>query len=504
MKRTVLILIILSFVSRISGFLREVFMAWRFGATIHTDTYIAALTVPVLFVSFVTIGLSNALIPVLATAEKNGKREEFFNRLLTVVGAIGVALMLLIILFARPLNLIIVRGFSPSEIDQVVYYSRMMAVIGLFQTLSYAVMGYLQQSSRFFIAATASIPMNFGTIIGAILSPSSTNITIMVIGTVLGYFLQLVWVLYPLIRSKYKFKLDFDLKDEHFKMMLLLIVPVIITLSAAQINGIINRAIASSLEEGSISLLNYGQKVNGLFYQTLVVTLSTVLFTKQSKLSSDKDWKGIFEVTRNNLSIVMMLIVPIMLGMMFLAVEVIQLVFQRGAFTAEDSIKGGMVLLFYSPSLIAMSSTELLSKMFFSMQQAKKPMIATLTNIVLNIILNLLVYKKYGIYGLAAATSVASLCGVAVLVFMARKLFHQEGVRFWSNSYLKYVLAGGLMIAVLFGLKNLPPITSLGVIPYTLLCGLVGAVTYFVGLYFLKTDEFMVAISQVKNRLKRS
>ena len=504
MKRTVLILIILSFISRISGFLREVFMAWRFGATIHTDTYIAALTVPVLVISFVTVGLSNSLIPVLAAAEKKGQREVFFNRLLTVVGVIAVVFMLVIIVLAKPLNQIIVRGFSPEEINRVAYYSRMLAVPGLFQLLSFAIMGYLQQNNRFYIAATASIPMNFGTIIGAIVSPDPTNITVLVIGTIIGYLLQLLWVVFPLARTKFRFRFDFDLKDEHFRMMALLIVPVIITLSASQINGIINRAIASSLAEGSISLLSYVQKVNGLFYQTLVVTLSTVLFTRQAKLSSNQDWKGIFQVTRNNLSSVMMLIVPIMLGMMFLSTQVIQIVFQRGAFTAEDSVKGGLVLLFYSPSLIAMSSTELLSKMFFSMRHPKKPMIATLVNISLNIVLNLLVYRTYGIYGLAAAASIASLSGVFVLIMMARKIFQQENIHFFTPSYLKYVLAGGLMILILFGLKALPPISGLSVLPYTLLCGLVGAGTYFAGLYVLKTDEFMTVVAQARQRLKRS
>lgn len=504
MKKTVIFLVIFSFISRISGFLREVFMAWRFGASIQTDTYIAALTVPVMVIGFVTVGLNNSLIPVLSAAEKKGQRETFFNRLLSVLVVIAIVIMILIIVLARPLNLLIVRGFTPEQIDRVIYYSRMMSVIALFQIISFAFMGYLQQNNRFYAAATASIPMNFGTIIGAILSPTSSSIIIMVIGTIFGYFLHLLWVLFPVIRLKFPFKFDFDLSDEHFKMVLLIIIPVMVTLSVGQINGIVNRALASSLEEGSISLLNFAQKVNGLFYQTIVVTLSTVLFTRQAKLSSDQDWKGIFNLTRDNLSNVMMIIVPLMLGVMFLSTELMQIIFQRGAFTAEDSIKGGMVLLFYSPTLIAMSTNEILSKMFFSLHQSKKPMIATLTNLSLNIILNLLVYKKYGINGLAAATTVATLIGILVLSLMARKQFRQEGVRFWTPSYLKYLIAGGMMIAVLLGLKMVPQFRDLPVLIYTMLCGMIGAVVYFVGLYLTKTPEFLNALGIVRTRLKRS
>lgn len=504
MKRTVIIMIILSFVSRISGFLREVFMAWRFGASIHTDTYIAALTVPVLVMSFITIGLNNSLIPILARAEKNGKREIFFNRLLSLLVIIAVVVMGLIIILAKPLNMLIVRGFNPSEIERVVYYSRIMAIVALFQILSYAFMGYLQQNNRFYVAATASIPQNLGTIIGAILSPNSTVITIMVLGTIAGYLGQLLWVLFPVIKMKFPFRFDLDLQDEHFKMLLLMIIPVIVTLSASQINGIINRALASSLAEGSISLLSYAQKVNGLFYQTMVVTLSTVLFTRQAKLSSENDWKSIFQITKDNLSNVMMLIVPLMLGTMFLSTQIMHLIFQRGAFTAEDSIRGGMVLLFYSPSLIAMSANELLSKMFFSLQQSKKPMIATIANISLNITLNLLVYKWLGINGLAAATSISVLTGVFILSIMARKLFHQEGVRFWTPSYLKYLIAGGMMILVLFIFKLLPFTSGLNVIVYTIACGLIGAITYFAGLYILKTTELFAVLDQLKTRFSRS
>lgn len=504
MRRTVIVLIILSFVSRISGFLREVFMAWRFGATIQTDIYIAALTVPVLLINLITIGLNNSLIPVLARAEKNGKREVFFNRLLSLLIITAIIVMITIIVLARPLNHLIVRGFNQSEINQVINYSRIMAVVALFQILTYAFMGYLQQNNRFYIAATASIPMNLGTIFGAILSTNTSTIIIMVIGTIIGYFLQLVWVLFPVIKMNFHFKFDFNLKDEHFRMLLLLILPVIITLSASQINGIVNRALASGLEEGSISLLNYAQKVNGLFYQTMVVTLSTVLFTRQSKLSSEQDWKGIFTVTRDNLSIIMMLIIPLMLGTMFLSVEIMQLIFQRGAFTSEDSIKGGIVLLFYSPSLLALSANELLSKMFFSMQQSKKPMISTFINIGLNIILSLLVYKSYGINGLAVATAIASITGVSILVLMARKLFKTEGVKFWTPSYLKYVLSGAIMIIALLGFKKAPFVNNLHVIIYTLMCGGIGATVYFLGLFFTKTPELINALNQVKSKIRRS
>lgn len=505
MKKTVVFLVILSFVSRISGFLREVFMAWRFGASIHTDTYIAAMTVPVMIVSLITVGLNNSLIPVLAAAEKKGQREMFFNRLLSILGIIAISLMGLIIVLARPLNTIIVRGFGPDELARVIYYSRMMAVVALFQIMSYALMGYLQQNNRFYIAATASIPMNLGTIIGVIVSPDPNSILIMVMGTIVGYFLQLLWVLLPVVRMKgFRFRFDLTLSDEHFHMLLLLIVPVLITLSTSQLNGIISRAIASGLGEGSISLLNYAQKVNGLFYQTLIVTLSTVLFTRQAKLSSDQNWKEIFLVTRENLSSIMLLIVPLVLGMMFLSTEVIQLIFQRGEFTAKDSVRGGMILLLYSPSLISLSVNEILSKMFFAMRDSKKPMISTFVNISVSIALSLLLYRRFGVNGLAVAYTVASLSGIAVLSWIARRKFHQEGVSFWSKSYQKYLLAGGLMLVVLFLFKRLPGVSGLPVMIYTLASGLVGAVSYFIGLYLLRTPELMQLIQLIKGRLRRS
>lgn len=504
MKKTVIILVILSFVSRISGFLREVFMAWRFGATIQTDTYIAAMTVPVMVVSLFTVGLSNSLIPVLASAEKKGQREIFFNRLLSLLSLLAIGLMILIIVLARPLNMLIVRGFSPAELNQVIFYSRLMSIIALFQILAYAFMGYLQQNNRFFVAATASIPMNFGTIIGAIVSPNPKSIFIMVIGTIIGYFLQLIWVFFPLLRQKFRFRFDLTLSDEHFKQLLLLIVPVLVTLSTSQINSIVSRAIASGLGEGSISLLNYAQKVNSMFYQTLIVTLSTVLFTHQAKLSSDRNWKEIFRVTRDNLSSIMLLIVPLVLGTMFLSTQAMQLIFQRGEFTAQDSLKGGTILMLYSPSLIALSVNEILSKMFFSMHQSRKPMIATFINIGVSITLSLLLYRTYGVNGLAIAYTLASLVGIAVLSGMARRLFQQEGVAFWSPSYTKYLIAGGLMIAALLGISQIPPIQNSHALVYSLICGLVGAAVYFAGLYLLKTNELMTLINLVKGRVKRS
>lgn len=500
MKKTAIILLILTFLTKIFGFLKVTAINATFGQSLMTDIYNAANTIPVLLIGFITIGLNSALIPVLTEAEKQEKKTEFFNQLLSFLLVVSVVVCVLIFIFATPLSHLVVRNWEQEYILEVAKYSRWMSVLALFQIFTYSFIGYLQQNNRFFIAGTFSIPMNVAIMIAAMMS-SKQSLDILVAGTIIGYFIQLVWVYFPYSRYKNAFQFGFDLKNDLFRLLGILILPTVITQSAAQINGIVNKIVASGLPKGSISALTNAQLVTSLFQGVFVMTISIIVFTKQARLSAEQNKTELLRLTRNNISNMLMFIIPMTLGVMFLSTPAMDLLFRRGEFTTQDAVIAGNVLLYYAPIMITGCIIELLSKFFFSVKKTKIPMIASVVTVIINIILNIVIVKYLGVNGLALASTVSTVFGAIVLIVYVRRYYKEQKIRLWTNSFLKYIIAGVVMMGILLILNHWFDLLGMKNYVAIIVVGGLGSIIYFLTLMLLKTEEFFEMLSIVKGRV---
>ena len=111
----------------------------------------------------------------------------------------------------------------------------------------------------------------------------------MVIGTLIAYIAQLLFQIPFLLKTGYKHNLKKNLKDENIKKILYLIIPVFLGSYVNQINAVVNRTLASTLEFGSITALNYANKLNIFAVGILVISISTVMYPILSKLASENN-----------------------------------------------------------------------------------------------------------------------------------------------------------------------------------------------------------------------
>lgn len=500
MKKTVLIMMFLLIISKTSGLMRTMSISARYGSGYFTDIYTAAMIIPGVFISIFLAGINTSLVPVLSSAQVNGEKDLFFKRFISLISLISILIISIIIIFAEPLCNFVVSGYDARKMADVVMYTRILSSIAGMQLITYTFMGYLHQSGRYYIGAAVAIPMNIVIITGMIFSKQNFNLLIAL--TLFGYFTQLAWVIWPFIRSKYPFKFSIKIKDEYLFKFLKMIGPVLITTSAVQINVIVDGILSSSLAEGSLTLIGHASLVNGVFMSVIVLSFSTVLFTNQSKLASIEDRKELCLITKHNLSSVLFLIVPIIFGVLFFSKEIIQLLFYRGMFTMSATLITGKLLFFYSFALLSASVTEILSKFFFSIGKSKYTLFPTLINIFTNVILNLILVRIYGIYGLAIGSSIASFIGMAVIYIFANKYFKNEKVRIISFSLVKYFLGGFIMLIILFLLKYLTPIAGLPLILYVVILTIVGMLVYFGVLLYLRTYELILIINILKDKFR--
>ena len=498
MRRNVIGMMIILALSKVMGLLRTMVISGTFGAGEISDIYFASTMIPGIFLGIVLSGLNTCLVPVLSMAERAGEKDEFFNRFTSLMIIVSGLVIFIIFGLSAPLSSLVTK-FEGDKLAAVAYYTKFTSMIAGLQILTYTLMGYLQQNNRFFIHAAVAIPMNLLIILG-IKIVGNRGIAYLILITIIGYAAQLVWVLIPFIREKYRFRFDIRLKDDYLSSFLVLIGPIVLTTSAAQVNLMVDANLASSVSSGSLSLVNYAGLVYGVFTSVVVMSFSTVLFTQQSNLSSMQDYRGICEVTKENLSSMLMLIIPLTFGILFLSREIMELLYYRGNITSEDVRIMGWLLFFYSFALAGWSINEILGKFLISVGESKKTIFPSMVNIATNIVLNYILIRVFGLYGLAIASSLASYMAVVVSVQRTRPYFTKENVGMFSLSLIKYLIAGCVMLAVLFLGKAILPLEKLPLIVYIFATAAVGVILYFVVLLLLKTDELTRLMEQIAAR----
>ena len=126
----------------------------------------------------------------------------------------------------------------------------------VFIAINGLVSSYLVASGNVYISGAITIPFNILVIISIIFA-ATRNSYIMVYGTLIAYIAQLLFQLPLLIKKGYKHKFKIDLKDENIRQILFLVVPVFLGSYINQVNAVVNRTLASTLDSGSITALNY-------------------------------------------------------------------------------------------------------------------------------------------------------------------------------------------------------------------------------------------------------
>jgi len=206
-SKSLLIVMALTVVGKVSGFVREMFMSNKYGLTPVADAIKTALDVPGYFLTAIVGALAATLIAAYSSRRKHGQdqADRFVNNLLTIGSLFSIAVMLLMFVFIGPLvNGFFLRGGDPATREMTIALSRLMMPLCLFTFLSRVAAAYLQANFRFTLPALTQILYNI-ILIGAILFAAETDATYVAVGAVAGWFLQFV-ALVPSIRRTTRFR----------------------------------------------------------------------------------------------------------------------------------------------------------------------------------------------------------------------------------------------------------------------------------------------------------
>lgn len=500
-------LMIVTILSKILGFGRELVLTYFYGATEISDVYITSSTIPTILFASVGTALATTFIPLFYELDKNNGREEslkFTNNIFNIVIIIGLMVSIFGYIFAKPLVKLFAMDFSGEKLKVAVDFTKIMIFGVIFIALSNMMTAWLQISGKFTIPGMVGLPFNICIIIGIVIS-SKGNINTMAIGTLIAMTTQFLFQLPFAIKNGYKYKLYINLKCGYVKKMMGLIVPVFIGVGVNQINAVVDRSLASTLGDGAITVLNSANRLKGFVLGLFISTIVTVIYPTLSKLSNGDNKEQFAKSVAQSVNTVVLLIIPISVGAIVLAEPVVRIVFERGAFDSEATSMTAIALACYSLGMIGFGLREILNRVFYSIQDTKTPMINGALAMVLNIILNIILIKFLGHAGLAIATSMSALICIVLLFNSLKKKIGYFGQDKIIKTTGKSLISAIVMGVVTYFIYNiLDNILGVGFIQEAIALFVsigIGAIVYGGLVILLKVEEVNIITDMIKRKI---
>lgn len=503
MKKTALLIMLITIISKIFGFARELTLAYFYGTSSISDAYLISITIPSVIFGFIAAGLVAGYIPMYSKIiHDDGEivANRFTSNLVNILIAFCSIIIIPGLLFTDQIVKIFAVGFKGDTLALAVSFTKISLLAIYFTGIVTIYSGYLQIKGNYIIPALIGFPLNLFIILSIVLSPL-TNIIVLAIGFVVASLSQLLLMIPFMRKLNYMHKFVFDVKDKYIINLAHIALPIIIGLSVNQINVVVDRTIASQIAVGGISALNYAYRLNGFVQGIFVLSITVVLYPIISRMAAKKNITGLKSSLAEAITGINLLVIPATVGFMLFATPIVSILFSRGAFDVNALAMTAYALFFYSIGMIGYGLRDVLSRAFYSLQDTKTPMINATIGVVLNIILNIILSKYLGIGGLALATSIAAIFTSGLLFISLRTKIGPLGIKQISISFLKILfasLAMGFLAKVSFNYL-IASILSQNV--SLLIAIAAGAVSYFVIIYFMKIEEVDAITSAVKGRL---
>lgn len=508
--KTISMIIIITLVVKILGFLRILLMAKYFGTGMEASAFEAAYRIPDLLFTSIGVALSTTFIPIFTEYLARKNKEEAFiftNNVINLLAVLTAALSLLGIIFAPVIVRIIYPGFSGDLYYLTVHLVRITLPIIIFIALSYTFVGLLQSFNLFNIPAAISLPSNLINIMYLVFFSSHWGIKGFATAVLVGWSTQLLIQIPALKSTGYKYKLVLDMRHAGLRRMLIMVVPIILGTSVQQVNSIVNSALASGLGTYAVAALGYANYLFVVITGVFTYAVSAVVFPSLAKMNAEQDLDEFKQTLNKALKAVVFILTPVMVGLIVLNVPLIEVLLQRGKFDSHSTQVTASVLLYYSLGMISFGIQEILNRAFYALHNTKTPMKIGVLGMALNITLNLILVRYMNLGGLALAASIASLFIAGMLIWQLFQVIPDIIEKETLIQAGKVLSAAAIMGAAVYFVHKTFIVYTAQSFYYNLISLVLyisaGAMIYLGAALLLKTDEARMLVSAAMGRLTR-
>lgn len=427
--RATIIIAVLTLLSRVTGFLRDLLLARNLGLSSQTDIYFAAFRVPDFIYNLLILGtLSAAFIPVFTKYYLKDKDEAWriansvFNISVATVGLLS----LLVFIFAEPLTKIIAPGFNAIETAQTTALTRILLISPIIFTASSVFSSALLSFKKFIWVNTAPLLYNLGILVGIIFLYPKFGLKGLAFGVIIGAVLHASIQLPQLIAMGWKWRPLWEWRNKGVQQIVRLFVPRVMGLDISYINLIIVTIIGSTLSRGTIAAYNFASNIQTVPLGIFAISTALAVFPVMSEQFAKKQLNAFIDTFNHAFVRIVYLILPMSVMLLLLRAYIVRLLLGYGKCDWTCTITTLDTLGILSLSLIAQSLIPLLSRAFYARQNTKIPVLIGLASMALNAGLSYSLSFGLGIIGVALGFVIASVFQLVLLMIYLHRHINKD------------------------------------------------------------------------------
>jgi putative peptidoglycan lipid II flippase len=454
----------LTFLSRITGLARDTLLASAFGASRLTDAFWVAFRIPNLLRRLFGEGaFSQAFVPILGEY-KARQGEEEAKRLIDGVATVLAWMVVVVSLIGIALAPVVVYALGsglkqaqdPAGFEAAVTMTRIMFPYIVCMALVALAAGILNTWRRFAIPAFTPVLLNLSMIAGALWLRHwfDPPVYALAVAAMAGGILQLAIQVPALARHGLLPRLSFNPRsawnEPGVKRVLRQMLPATLGVSVAQLSLIINTNIATYLPAGSVTWLQFSDRLMEFPTALLGVAMGTVLLPSLSKAGSENDTVRYNELLDWGLRITLLLALPAAVGLAMLSEALSATLFHYGRYSAADVAMTRMAVSAYAVGLLGLVSIKILAPGFYAKQDIRTPVKIALAVLVLTQLMNLVFVPMFRHAGLALSIGLgACINAVWLLIGLWRRGSYRPAAG-WPLFILRVLCALAAMAGALY------------------------------------------------------
>lgn len=439
-KSTALLMILTIFV-KVVGFIKQATISYYYGASAAMDAYLVVSDfiseIGVMF--FLSVGV---VFVSLYSGYKscNQQRNMFVSNTFICLLGVSLILVILVAVLSKQLVGILAPGFPIIVLDDISHKISIFSILLLNICISNLCISILNSEKQFVIAKSIGLIQSVCIISACFIGAEKLGIDALYYGWGIYYIVENLF-LFSKARRYFVFKIFNPIKDTDVRRLIRLSVPVFVGYAIVQINVMIDKAIASNLETGSVSCLSYGSFLFSTIQSVIVASSTTVLYTYFSEFITEKKIGEIVKSTKNGLQVLMAILIPVSLCCYVNHIEIVRFVYGRGNFDDNAIMLTSISFVGYSIGLVFIAFRDVFMQVLYACKKTKITMINGVVGVVINVILSIALSRCWGVFGIAFADSIAYVVLAVISYYNVYKIIPEIKNCFSVRSFCVIIIS---------------------------------------------------------------
>ena len=404
--------------TRMAGLLNQIIASSRFGAGATMDAYFVVYTLPTLVAYLLTGGIEASVIPVYARVRAQGSKEQatrIFSTVLNLFLVSTVLLTVLLIVFRRLTISLTAPALDPFRAGMAVDLAPFMYPVLVLMVMVGLLECIFNVEGQFGWPAYAGLLVPLATAALVIVAGKTQGVVVLCTGMVIGLCLQLGVYMIRAKRAHLVYRPVIDLRMPEIGSIFKTLWPVLLGGLIGQASPLVDQIFASLLSAGSISALSYALKIVSIFSGVIFASVGRAALPYLSRQAAKNDMKAFKETLRLYLWVVGIGTAVLSVFMLLLAHPIIQILFQRGAFSADDTSRTATTFIGFVYGLVPMALGFIGARAFSALGKTRVLIWVSAFSVIANAVLDDIFAHFWQSQGIALSTSAVYLCTMFIL-----------------------------------------------------------------------------------------